>query len=107
MSASWSSSASPREFPTLTAREAAPPPSHRLIGVNQYRRGTHRRHTYLQAAFDVLRHRGAAMPTELIRHVAPLGWEHIGLTGDYVWSADPMPANGLRPLRRSASLLAA
>jgi hypothetical protein len=45
MSASWSSSVLPRAFPTLTAREAAPPPSHRLIGVNQYRRGTHRRHT--------------------------------------------------------------
>jgi Transposase DDE domain len=29
----------------MTAREAAPPRSHRLIGVNQYRRGTHRRHT--------------------------------------------------------------
>jgi TnpA family transposase len=63
---------------------------------------------YLQAAFDVLRHRGAAMPTELIRHVAPLGWEHIGLTGDYVWAEEAQPTPGLlRPLRDKPSLLAA
>jgi hypothetical protein len=23
---------------------------------------------------------------ETLAHVAPLGWEHIGLTGDYLWS---------------------
>jgi TnpA family transposase len=62
---------------------------------------------YLQAALEDLKQRGTGVYPELARHVAPLGWEHIGLTGDYVWSADPMPANGLRPLRRSASLLAA
>jgi hypothetical protein len=43
----------------------------------------------------------------LIRHVAPLGWEHIGLTGDYVWGAAPTPVDGLRPLRSPASMLAA
>jgi hypothetical protein len=37
-----------------------------------------------------------------------LGWEHIGLTGDYVWStADQPPAGALRPLRRRQSLQAA
>ena len=45
---------------------------------------------------------------DLLRHVAPLGWEHIGLTGDYVWStADQPPAGTLRPLRQRQSLLAA
>ena len=48
------------------------------------------------------------MPPELVRHVAPLGWEHIGLTGDYVWAADAQPTAGLlRPLRDKPSLLAA
>ncbi len=63
---------------------------------------------YLQAAFDALRARGRAVPPELVRHVAPLGWEHVGLTGDYVWAADAQPAPGtLRPLRDRPSLLAA
>ena len=34
--------------------------------------------------------------------VAPLGWEHVNLTGDYVWVADQsaVPTNDeLRPLR--------
>ncbi|HTW52474.1 MAG TPA: recombinase family protein, partial [Stellaceae bacterium] len=30
--------------------------------------------------------------------IAPLGWEHIALTGDYVWSTD-RPEVGFRPLR--------
>ena len=43
----------------------------------------------------------------LLRHVAPLGWEHIGLTGDYVWStADQSPSGTLRPPRQRQSLLA-
>jgi len=63
---------------------------------------------YLQAAFDAMRARGVAVPPELVRHVAPLGWEHIGLTGDYVWAADAQPAPGaLRPLRDRPSLLIA
>jgi Tn3 transposase DDE domain len=64
---------------------------------------------YLQAAFDALRHRGAAvLPPALIRHVAPLGWEHISLTGDYVWAEEAQPTPGLlRPLRDKPSLLAA
>lgn len=62
---------------------------------------------YLQASLEDLGQRGTDVRSELARHVAPLGWEHIGLTGDYVWGADPMPTEGLRPLRRPVSLLAA
>ncbi len=46
---------------------------------------------YLQAAFDALAARGAAVPPDLMRHIAPPGWEHISLTGDYVWAADAQP----------------
>jgi hypothetical protein len=28
-----------------------------------------------------------AVPDHLLSHLSPLGWEHINLTGDYVWSA--------------------
>nr|WP_283093208.1 hypothetical protein [Acetobacter thailandicus] len=44
----------------------------------------------------------------MARHIAPLGWEHISLTGDYRWNVDEQPEIGaLRPLRVPASLLAA
>ena len=44
----------------------------------------------------------------LITHVTPLGWEHISLTGDYIWADEEVPAGGaLRPLRTKPSLLAA
>ncbi len=62
---------------------------------------------YLQAALDHLAVGGTDIKSELIRYVAPLGWEHIGLTGDYVWGADPLPESGLRPLRRPISIFAA
>jgi Tn3 transposase DDE domain len=41
---------------------------------------------YLDRAIGQLRTQGATVPDDLLAHVAPLGWEHIGLTGDYVWS---------------------
>lgn len=51
---------------------------------------------------------GMAVPPEIARHIAPLGWEHISLTGDYRWNTDDRPPVGqLRPLRTPASLLAA
>lgn len=34
---------------------------------------------------------------------SPLGWEHINLTGDYVWRQNRLPAEGrFRPLRMGA-----
>ena len=45
---------------------------------------------------------------DAMRHVAPLGWEHLALTGAYSWDIDEQPAPGkLRPLRAKASLLLA
>jgi TnpA family transposase len=53
---------------------------------------------YLHRAVQQLRAQDIVVPDDLMTHVAPLGWEHIALTGDYVWSAvNPQP--GLRPLR--------
>ena len=53
---------------------------------------------YLDRAVRQLRTQGMTIPDDLLAHVAPLGWEHIGLTGDYVWSV-PDPAALFRPLR--------
>jgi TnpA family transposase len=42
---------------------------------------------YLHRAVQHSRALGAAIPDDdLLAHVAPLGWEHIALTGDYVWT---------------------
>ncbi len=38
----------------------------------------------------------------LLAHLSPLGWEHVNLTGDYIWAAArEMSENidGLRPFR--------
>lgn len=45
---------------------------------------------------------------EVVRHIVPLGWEHIALTGDHSWERDDRPApDQLKPLRISPSFLAA
>ena len=53
---------------------------------------------YLDQAVRHLRSQGISVPDELLAHVAPLGWEHIALTGDYDWNT-ARPMDGLRPLR--------
>ena len=53
---------------------------------------------YLERAVQHLRAQHVAVPDDLLAHVAPLGWEHIALTGDYIW-ADSNPFTNLRPLR--------
>ena len=54
---------------------------------------------YLDRAVQHLRSTGVDVPDELLAHVAPLGWEHIGLTGDYLWSEVDKPRERFRPLR--------
>ena len=53
---------------------------------------------YLDRVVQRLHAQGTTIPDDLLAHVAPLGWEHIALTGDYVWSS-PDPAMPFRPLR--------
>ena len=53
---------------------------------------------YLDRAVQHLRAQGVAIPDDLLAHVAPLGWEHIALTGDYIWTGTS-PAASFRPLR--------
>ena len=53
---------------------------------------------YLHRAVQHARALGATIPDDLLAHVAPLGWEHIALTGDYVW-ANGSATPDFRPLR--------
>ena len=63
---------------------------------------------YLGRALDALRRSGERVPDTLLAHLAPLGWQHVNLTGDYLWDADSgLSADGFRPLRTPQSLPAA
>jgi hypothetical protein len=43
---------------------------------------------------------GQRIDETLVRHLAPLGWEHINLTGDCVWRQNWLFEQGkFRPLR--------
>ncbi len=53
----------------------------------------------LNRAVRHLRGSGVKVPDKLLAHVTPLGWEHIGLTGDYLWSEMDKHRERFRPLR--------
>lgn len=60
---------------------------------------------YLARAVEELRNQGMAIPEELLEHLSPLGWEHVVLTGDYVWDLrQGTTLDRLRPLRKKPSL---
>ena len=44
---------------------------------------------YLDRALNDLRCGGETIPEALLAHLAPVGWQHINLTGDYLWDAAP------------------
>ena len=56
---------------------------------------------YLQRAIAALSEL-EKVPHHLLAHLSPLGWEHVNITGDYVWAAPSQITenyDGLRPLR--------
>lgn len=54
---------------------------------------------YLGRAADHLRYSGIEIDETLLAHVSPLGWSHIGLTGDYLWEDASFSGNrGYRAL---------
>ena len=58
---------------------------------------------YLEQVVAALRARGEEVPEEYLRHLSPLEWEHITLTGVYRWDlGDPqtVDADSFRALRR-------
>lgn len=62
---------------------------------------------YLGRAVDALHRRGEAVPDALLAHLAPLGWQHVNLTGDYLWGQGAeLGVDGFRPLRGERHALA-
>ena len=58
---------------------------------------------YLERAIAALRQQ-RSIDEKLISHVAPVGWGHVILTGDYVWHTNKRVAKGrFRPLRKPKS----
>jgi Tn3 transposase DDE domain len=56
--------------------------------------------TDLLRAIRALRDHGQAVDQPLLPHLSPLGWEHINLTGDYLWRQNRQALPGkFRPLR--------
>ena len=38
------------------------------------------------------------MPAEWLAHTSPVSWEHISLSGDFLWDRAAATASGRRPL---------
>lgn len=55
---------------------------------------------YLEKAIQALKSK-QAINDSLLEHLSPLGWEHINLTGDYVWKQKPIGKDNFRSLRLS------
>ncbi len=60
--------------------------------------------TYLQAARMHLANLGRPVPPGLLQHLSPLGWQHINLTGDYLWTDPDVPSQTLRPPRQTRAV---
>lgn len=57
---------------------------------------------YLEKAVEALNNRRQIIDVSLLKHISPLGWEHINLTGDYSWPTAPKAdKKKLRPLPQS------
>ncbi len=55
---------------------------------------------YLERAVKTLHDHGQPVDEALLPYLSPLGWEHINLTGDYLWrSRAKIGAGRFRPLR--------
>jgi hypothetical protein len=56
---------------------------------------------YLERAVAVLR-KSEDVSDSLLSQLSPLGWEHVNLSGDYIWAAKQEASeniDGMRPLR--------
>lgn len=59
---------------------------------------------YVQRAVEHPRAPDVAAPDELLAHLSPMSWAHVGLTGDYLW-ANAASAGGFRPPNDAAHRL--
>lgn len=54
---------------------------------------------YIERAVTHLRSARREIPDHLLKHISPLSWEHINLTGIYTWDAEHQMPEGFRSLR--------
>jgi TnpA family transposase len=55
---------------------------------------------YLERAVNAMRAHGHHIDETLLKHVAPIHWNHINLTGDYAWKQHRLVGKGgFRPLQ--------
>lgn len=59
---------------------------------------------YIERAVSHLRKMHREIPDHLLKHVSPLSWEHINLTGIYTWDAEYQMPEDFRSLRLPARL---
>jgi hypothetical protein len=51
-------------------------------------------------AIESLKRKGIPIDEQLVAHLSPLGWDHINLSGDYIWRNNLKLGSGkYRPLR--------
>ena len=62
---------------------------------------------YLDRAVAHLKQAGRTVPDMLLKHISPLSWEHINLTGIYTWDTEHQMPEGFRSLRLPARRLRA
>jgi hypothetical protein len=62
---------------------------------------------YIERAVQQLRPTGGPTPDDVLAHVSPLGWEHISLTGDYLWGQTAQTRLDYWPLRLHDGILVA
>jgi len=55
---------------------------------------------YLSRATEHLRQQGRFISDDILKHVSPLSWEHINLSGTYSWDEPLDYHDGFRPLRK-------
>ena len=55
---------------------------------------------YLERTINAMRSHAKPVDDVLLQYLSPLGWEHINLTGNYLWkNSAKVGAGELRPLR--------
>jgi len=62
---------------------------------------------YLSRAVAHLRQQGRNIPDDVLKHISPLSWEHINLTGIYSWDTEQQIHEGFRTLRSTGNILRA
>ena len=63
--------------------------------------------TYIADAVAHLRVAGEVVPEALLAHTTPLSWEHIGLSGDFLWDHAAATTVRRRPLNLGRNRAAA